>query len=455
MAKSPLDRAVTSKNLGTAAGKLATFAAFQDRERIELIVFYFTRAAQALLKALVSGCHATRPEWQEGVHAKLSRLAEDYMRYLVWRTDDWKIRVSMLHKLATQLPTEPPACRTQGAPVLATIKLYELSELVRVADAALDDGKENGWKRAGSALADAERPRVEAEQALARAATLPRAVWASTAERRDELELGWALAHRRAEVAQHLALAASERAAIFNDEAFDLDRCWRIVDLLGTAMRAARGGCHRSPTRPTTAEAASEARFTAEGEAIATAELGVFYATVIKDDGRARKLLNQAMVLADVVTHVDGRSFFHVPWYQKAKEELERLRLKNVAIDEEAVRAARAPMMQKLKPQLDAIAAAEGTRESKRGKARALLAYLLEHHPPKIESTKETLREKIGEADDDDANLKKLQKALLAAARAYHTDKIENKRAGMEWRILTEEIVKKVNYYHTELKGFG
>ena len=237
LAKSRLDRAVTSRNLGIAAEKLATFTAFQDRESIELIVYYFTLAAQALLKALVSGCHAKGPEWQEGVRAKLSRLAEDYMRYLVGRTDDWKIRVSKLDQLAAQLPTETRECREQGAPVLATIKLYELSELVRVADAALDDGEENGWMRAGSALAAANGPRVEAEQALARAAALPRAVWASTAERRDELELGWALARRRAEVAQHLALAASERAAIFNDEAFDVDRCWRIVDLLGTAMR--------------------------------------------------------------------------------------------------------------------------------------------------------------------------------------------------------------------------
>eukprot|EP00957_Ditylum_brightwellii_P114501 8730848-Ditylum_brightwellii.AAC.1 len=100
-------------------------------------------------------------------------------------------------------------------------------------------------------------------------------------------------------------------------------------------------------------------------------------------------------------------------------------------------------MLEKLKPDLEAMEAQMKRSESKRTQALYLLQYLVTAHPPKKSFVATSLKNKVDQLDPDgdSGEYTKALRRILAreAALAYHSDK--NKDYGMEWAVLSEEII--------------
>jgi DnaJ-domain-containing protein 1 len=182
-----------------------------------------------------------------------------------------------------------------------------------------------------------------------------------------------------------------------------------------------------------------------ESEAMASVGIGEFHFSVLKNEERGHQHLLQAILLADSLTHSGGGTFFNKPWFKRAKEIIEEFRRKRLAFDQAEVAANRDPTMKKLKPQLDAIEASMNAFQGKCYKLFSLLCHLYKDHPPKNGNP---LDQSINR-DDKDA----LKKACLKAVVDYHPDKPFNKREGLEWYILCEEIVKHLNAFYDFLKS--
>jgi len=425
---------------------LAKMPAFAERESLDMRVFYFKEALVAFVSALAGGHRAGRSsEWCSDMNRKLSEVTADLRQHLVDHTDVVKLRAAKLGAVAATLATiEDGPVRMAGVPAYVLLKVEEVRQTLQIADTALHD---EDWQSSLSALEDTSRPFAQLASLLPKNADAKheaeRAGLDELLQTRDEL-------HRRAISLKHRALATGlQKSLLEDDESLDMGKVWDVVDHLRVAIRVARGD-DSEPASSSASEAATGC--TAEAEAIATAQLGILYAKVLKDDqrgGHARVLLTQAVQLADVVTHCDGRTFFRVAWYAAAKDALEEIRRKHEAMDEEAVRKEREPTLEKLRPELDAIEAAEATRESLMGKAHALLAHVARVHPPKRHPEKLTSElAALGEWPDKTAVLR----ALRTAAVLYHSDKVENRQNGMEWRVLTEEIMRKVNGHSSSCK---
>ena len=134
-------------------------------------------------------------------------------------------------------------------------------------------------------------------------------------------------------------------------------------------------------------------------------------------------------------------------WYKTAHDGLEEIRTKRAAYDQAEIAAQRAPTLEKIKPQLDAIEAAMAKSGADRNKALLLLRHVYEKHPPKMETFTPP---KADLAFDNNSDMKK---ALIHAVRHYHSDKPCNKNNGMEWYVLSEEITKLLNKYHDVFKS--
>ena len=182
------------------------------------------------------------------------------------------------------------------------------------------------------------------------------------------------------------------------------------------------------------------------GVSEAYSNLGVLFGTVLKLRSKAHSFYLECILYADIVTHITGAVFFNKVWYQRAKQAVEEDRLRNIAFDANAVAAEREPTLLKVKPQLDDIAKVLSGFESIAYKAYALLGHLQKNIPsdPPTEIAPDAL---------DKNDRKAMKKAIMKAITVYHTDKAGNKRKGMEWQVLCEEITKQLNGFYENFKG--
>jgi predicted SprT family Zn-dependent metalloprotease len=83
--------------------------------------------------------------------------------------------------------------------------------------------------------------------------------------------------------------------------------------------------------------------------------------------------------------------------------------------------------------------------QGKSYQAYSLPTHIYEHVPPKNGGL---LPEDLDKNDKE-----AMKKAIRKAICHYHTDMSGNKREGMEWLILCEEITKKLNNFYEYHKG--
>jgi len=235
----------------------------------------------------------------------------------------------------------------------------------------------------------------------------------------------------RAESTQHLTLANDLCSTLlFENEELNMDLAYIAIDHFTASILASKQ-FHDTQC--------------CESEAKAASALGEMYEKVLKMHDKAHQMFLHAIQLADTITHTDGSTFFHQQWFQIAKKSVEDYRLKRLAFDQAEIAKQREPILLILKPKLDAIDTAVDKFSSKAFRAIALLNHIYEHCPPKCAHKKP----KDMKDDDNDA----MKKILLKATAHYHTDKSYNKTEGMEWYILCQEIMTRINDSYEYYKG--
>lgn len=200
-----------------------------------------------------------------------------------------------------------------------------------------------------------------------------------------------------------------------------------------------------------------------ECEAEATSLLANIIGGMLKAHASAELLYKQVIQLGEAMRlGGDGRNLFDQPWYVHAKAEIEKYRTQRILRDSAELQKVRAPTLAKLKPELDAMSAAEAKAESPRYKAWELLNHVYNNHPSKRPAKKKEAAPAAEGAEGAEAaaplftlprtaEKAEIRKALVRASLCYHPDK--NMEWGVEWCILCEEIQKRINFYTTELKG--
>ena len=172
--------------------------------------------------------------------------------------------------------------------------------------------------------------------------------------------------------------------------------------------------------------------------------LGLVYEKVLKMSEKAHGLYLQTILHCDIVTHTSGAQFFSKDWYQVAKSGIEAHRRRREAYDEAEVAKQREPTLAALKSTLAAIDAAIATCESKQFKGHALMVHLYAKVPPKNGAVLEPSLSRDSK--------EQMKKAFLKAVTHYHPDKKCNKESGIEWRVLCEEITKRLNEFYEVVK---
>ena len=128
-------------------------------------------------------------------------------------------------------------------------------------------------------------------------------------------------------------------------------------------------------------------------------------------------------------------------WYKLATETLQRYQAESINIEDEAIRTAeRAMYIEELAKELKDI------EDADRGSSPSgLLRYLYVAYPPKgLECTLESTG-----LLTEQCNMKKV---LLKAIQHYHPDKQDEEAHGRKWKILCEEITKRLNKYYETWK---
>jgi hypothetical protein len=167
-----------------------------------------------------------------------------------------------------------------------------------------------------------------------------------------------------------------------------------------------------------------------EAEAKASSRLARVHGRVLKDELHASTYSRRVMELALAMV---PRPVNHEPWYQEARQLLEQYQAEAVAKDEQERAEKRRPLLEELKPELEALKAA-----AVKG-YHVLLEHLYEKHPPKRADHRMTEKPNA----DNAKNL--LKQAILH----YHPDKQWASQLEPKWCVLCEEIVKELNnkYY--------
>lgn len=218
----------------------------------------------------------------------------------------------------------------------------------------------------------------------------------------------------------------------FQDEEMNIEKIWLCIDFFDSSLQYL---------------ALQDGSYSCYETAAKTCHyLGKLFSLSLCDSEKGHSLHLRVVQYCDIVTHSNGSTYFHIPWYQETKKAIEAYREKRAAFDAKEIENKRAPILEKIKPHLDAMEKVLGKSQSKQFQCYELIIYLYEAHPPKIPDSKP-----IQNLDKNDS--KQMKKAAIKAISHYHPDKTDNKSNGMEWFVLCEEITKRLNNLFEVFKG--
>ncbi|XP_050391723.1 uncharacterized protein LOC126810603 [Patella vulgata] len=174
-----------------------------------------------------------------------------------------------------------------------------------------------------------------------------------------------------------------------------------------------------------------------EMEAIAHCRIGKVYDKILKLKDRARQYYTKCIELANTLI---PRTVYDEEWYRLATSILQQYQQEDLQKEEEKKRQERQAIKDRLKDKLDEM----NTKFADSSKAD-FLRYVYKTFPPK--NKKHTLGEIPEQPEPND--LKKLyQKAVVH----YHPDKIDVNVHGIEWKVMSEEIVKVLTSHYEYFK---
>mmetsp|Transcript_16496 Transcript_16496/g.32843 ORF Transcript_16496/g.32843 Transcript_16496/m.32843 type:complete len:493 (+) Transcript_16496:199-1677(+) len=435
----PKMRTVLAKNQATVCLRLVELRGYAETVALEGVIYTARDAANLLSEALFLACKDGEIVTLEKVRVDMERLSLAVASVLVDELDSKIKRVSRLEGLVKSLRGEHEDL------IKLMLTKQSIRQLFVASDLALDPPNQESvnWRSSLSALEDAARSLREMEAYLRKLADSPLGSYLAFPDELEFIECSRERLQKsflRSECLRSLYRADGMLGQLLElNEDFDVDLAWDIVDELVHCSKMAESGsgCILE-------------------QAMALAKVGRLFHMGLKLSSRAQPYLLNAMKLAAAISEVDGTAFFSQAWYRDAKTSLESIREQKAAADKENYDKQREPTLLKLKPKLDALDKAIDPAgvASKVAKAFNLAKHICENLQGKNETSMAkftTAVEDLPAQSSDDFN-KMLRKALLKAAMVYHPDK--NDDHGLEWKVLCEEVSKRINNATCDLKGF-
>ena len=395
------------------------------------VLYHLESAFAAFSEADTNGRHVGHEtQWLQGIQNKVYETLEVMQNFCV-HNFVWQKRIACLEKMASNLDCVRGRNEVAAAGLASALLLRNAARELEKQAVLLDESGQ--WLECLDILAQMNFP-LEELRRRGRDSLLSSEY--GFQENLTELSDSQQGLQAKAESAQEVAIAQKLQHGLLNDaEELDMDLLWQVMDHYKSATLAAERSSSESGSS------------NMESEAIALSAQGEVYFKILKNDQKANELFMASMTLAQAITASTGQQFHSLSWYRTARDGLEEIRTKRAAYDQAEIAAQRAPTLEKIKPQLDAIEAAMAKSGADRNKALLLLRHVYEKHPPKMETFTPP---KADLAFDNNSDMKK---ALIHAVRHYHSDKPCNKNNGMEWYVLSEEITKLLNKYHDVFKS--
>ncbi|KAK6169075.1 hypothetical protein SNE40_020196 [Patella caerulea] len=205
---------------------------------------------------------------------------------------------------------------------------------------------------------------------------------------------------------------------VSEEENVNFDVVWDIIDWYRKAINLTHGN-------------------DIEMEAIAHGRIGKIYDKILKLKDRARLYYTQCIELANTLI---PRTVYEEEWYRLATNTLQRYQQEDLLKEEERRREERQGIKDKLKDKLD-----EMNKKFADSSKADFLRYVYKTFPPK--NKKHTLGEIPKQPEIND-----LKKLYQRAVVHYHPDKIDVSVHGMEWKVMSEEIVKVLTSHYEYFK---
>ena len=319
-----------TKNYGITCCKIGSDRDFYDRLNNDSLMFYFKEGFKYLIEAQVNGMKLVLPkEWHEKVAAQLDWAVDSFTDFVIYSQVEWQWRCSMMSNLLGEI--------RDSNIVIARIHVKMAREMLKH---AVKCSEENQVKESLSILHELYQPVAFAQQYLDRISPDTRP--ATILEDIRDIEHSQRRYMSRMSSTMKLHNAQTTEKALLNDyEELDMDLAMNVLDQYTDAMLSSRSEV--------------DGQSCLESEAIAAASLGTFHHNVLKTTDRGHQHLLHAIQLADTETHASGITFFHCEWYKNAVALIKKVRDERLCFDVEAAAKKRAPTLEKLKPELDAI----------------------------------------------------------------------------------------------------
>lgn len=331
----------STKNYGMTCFRIVSMSEFQERNGKEDISYYFKESIHHLREALENGRRISmEEEWIYLIEQKISEVIYEIFKYnLSYIHDGWKARIGLLSSMMNMfhgMHYAEARFHIEIANEMFKFICQETSSAINIL----------------STLYDMKQPMMVATQLL------------KTCAAPDYDELVMTLDELSGSVEYYECRARSEIKRLnaddlmvhlcFDDENFDVDFAWIVLDTYNQAIVEA-SVCNVN-LEPTVVCHESAGR--------ACISMGIFCHKVLKLKKEGHKRLLMGIQHIDVVTHTDGRTFFSQTWYIEAHALIKKYRDDIAAFDAAEIAKQRAPILEKIKPQLDAMLAAIESSQS-------------------------------------------------------------------------------------------
>jgi hypothetical protein len=320
------------KNYGVTCSMIVENSEFVARLTTDMVMFYYQEGLCSLLEAKINGKTVSLPqEWQSKLQERILRTIDSLSNFIVETYTDWRMRCSKIGSFILRAQ----ACDVTTAS-LHVITARQMIKQVIVSSEGDDS------RVAFSILNELLQPIAFARQYIARLEISD--VPLSLIEELNDIEHSQQQYMCRVASSQQLTIGQNLEMQMLNDhEDLNMDVVMLVLDHYTQAMLASRSDIDNQSCL--------------ESEAKAAAALGAFHHNVIKTEDRGHQHLLHAIQLADTITHTSGSTFFHCEWYKKAVDVIRVYREKRLAFDQKQLSEQRAPTLEKIKPQLDALKA--------------------------------------------------------------------------------------------------
>lgn len=393
-----------AKNIGKAAWKIAGVLSAKE-ESPKTIIFYLHEAIKGLCTAYNHSEDCKDPEWRGEVFETLCVCLQEVMDAAEALGDNDQ-RIAQLEKLSSLTTVVEAAPDLQIT--LATLYFHDGTTKLQNGD----------YKKCLIRMKDCYRP-IEEVKRLSRYAGVTRA----TPELLSQAHV------LEQDVFYHTCSASSIQAraqgdellqlALKGQEELDMTLIFEVIDWYKQAVVLAR-------------------EVDIEQEAIADSCLGVVYDKVLKITFRAKAYFTHSFELAE---SLKPRIFTSHQWYKDCTAALKRFQDEARARDEQEKQKARTRFMEELSDELDDL-------KAHKSDAVTFIKYIYANYPPKLPSWKKPSDDEMEEWESLDTGSKDYKKILTKALFYYHPDKVDEKRHGMKWKVLCEEITKMLTYHY-------